>query len=139
MTTGYLTAVQNLNPVCELKSTFYVFLQEMDVNWRKMLIFPHRRALAGFTYWTSVRWPVVIFSWHRYQFNCKLMLLLNQFSELGYHGYFLISHCLNLALNSGNSGRDLMIWNLEHTASLNVSTPKCFNSVIIIFSGFVKI
>ena len=75
---------------------FTSFLQEMDVNWRKMLIFPHRRALAGFTYWTSVRWPVVIFSWHRYQFNCKEIMLLSHFAELDYHENFWIYHCLNL-------------------------------------------
>ena len=37
---SHQSSVQNVKPVCELKSAFYVFLQEINVNWRKMLIFP---------------------------------------------------------------------------------------------------
>ena len=51
---------------------------------------------TGFTFWTAVGWPIVISSWHRYQFNCYKLLLLNHFTELDYHGYCRISHCLNL-------------------------------------------
>ncbi len=77
---------------------------------------------TSFPFRNAVRWPVVISYWHRYQFNCTKMLLLSHFAEWDYRGYFMISDSLNLVLNSGNSGRDLMIWNFEHTVSLNVST-----------------
>ena len=45
MTTGYLTAFQNVKPVYERKSTFFVNIRPFPVKRRKMLILTHRQAL----------------------------------------------------------------------------------------------
>ena len=45
MTTGYLTAFQNVKPVNEGQSTFFVNIRPFPVKRRKMLILTHRHAL----------------------------------------------------------------------------------------------
>ena len=55
----------------------------------------HFHTQTGFTFWTAVRSSVVIFSWHRHQFNCYELLLLNHCTNLKYHGHVLISYYLN--------------------------------------------
>ncbi len=64
-------------------------------KWRKLTQNVDFSSQTGFTYGTAVRWPMIIFSWHRYQFNCNKPLRLNHFSKRDYHDYFWIYHCLN--------------------------------------------
>ena len=55
MINGYFTAVQNVKPVCEFKSAFYVFFTGNGRKLTQNVDFSDFPPQTGFTYWTAVR------------------------------------------------------------------------------------
>ena len=91
MTTSYFTTVQNMKPVWGKVS----ILPQSTFTLCKLTRNADFHSQTGFIFWSTVRLSVVIFSWHRHQFNCYELLFLNHCRDLHYHGNFWISYYLN--------------------------------------------